>query len=199
MARAGVSPSSGTPTQALSRAAAQQISVTWQAEDPDGDRLLYSVYFRGEGEREWKLLKADIHENTYNIDGDALADGRYFFRITASDREANPPASAREAELVSSPVLIDNTPPVVHAGQPRRNGAAVEIDVEAADASSPLRRCEYSIDAGPWTPLEAADGVIDSPRENFVVRLRSVPAGEHVVVIRAIDTAGNAGLAKVVL
>ena len=100
---------------------------------------------------------------------------------------------------MSVPVLIDNTPPVVHVGAPRRNGPAVELDVEATDAASSLRRCEYSIDAGPWTPLEAVDGVIDSPQESFQVRLRDVAAGEHVIVVRAIDSAGNAGLAKVVI
>jgi hypothetical protein len=196
---ASAGPSAGTPTQALSRASAQQINITWQADDPDGDRLVYALYFRGADEHEWKLLKANLHENTFTIDGDSLADGRYFFRVTASDREANPPASAREAELVSVPVLIDNTPPLVRVSKPRRNGPSVELDVEAIDAASPLRRCEYSIDAGPWTPLESVDGVIDSPQESFQVRLRDVTAGEHVIVIRAIDSAGNAGLAKVVI
>ena len=196
---AGASPSTGTPTQTLSRAAAQQISVTWQADDPDGDRLIYSLSFRGEDEREWKLLKGQLHDNSYTIDGDALADGRYFFRVTASDREANPPSAAREADLISVPVLIDNTPPVVQASAPRRNGGSVALDFEAIDAASPLRRCEYSLDAGPWTPVEAADGVIDSPRESFQLRLADVPAGEHVLVVRAVDSAGNAGLAKVVI
>ena len=196
---AGVSPSSGTPTQTLSRASAQQINITWQAEDSDGDRLIYALYFRGEDEREWKLLKAQLHENTYAIDGDVLADGRYFFRVTASDREANPPSSAKDAELVSVPVLIDNTAPVLQVSAPRRRGAAVEIDFEAVDAASPLRRCEYSIDAGPWIPVEATDGVIDSPRESFQLRLADTPAGEHLLVLRATDSAGNAGLAKVVI
>jgi hypothetical protein len=191
--------STGTPTQTPSRVASQQINISWQADDPDGDRLVYSLWFRGEGEREWKLLHTNIHENAYAVDGDALADGKYFFRVVASDREANPPGLAREAELVSSPVLIDNTPPVVTAGAPRKTASGVEVEFEAVDATSPLRRCEYSVDAGIWIPLEAADGVIDSPREKFVVRLDHLSAEEHVLMLRAVDSANNAGLARVVL
>ncbi len=67
------------------------------------------------------------------------------------------------------------------------------------DRGSSLRRCEYSIDAGPWLPVEAADGVTDSEHERFVIRLEKVAAGEHLVVIRVYDAAGNAGLAKVVV
>lgn len=191
--------SAGTPTQTPSRAASQQINISWQADDPDGDRLVYSLWFRGEGEQEWKLLRTNLHENAYAVDGDALADGKYFFRVVASDREVNPPGLAREAELVSSPVLIDNTPPVVTAGPPRKTANGIEVEFEAVDAASPLRRCEYSVDAGIWIPLEAADGVIDSRREKFVVRLDHLSAGEHVLMLRAVDSANNAGLAKVIL
>ena len=85
--------STGTPTQTLSRAVIQQMLISWQADDPDSDKLVYEVDFRGEGEAQWKFsLKKDLHETTILIDGDALADGRYFFKVTASDREANPPA-----------------------------------------------------------------------------------------------------------
>jgi hypothetical protein len=196
---AAPAPSAGTPTQAASRAASQQININWVAEDADGDRLVYSLWFRGEGEREWKLLRTNIHENAYAVEGDALADGKYFFRVVASDREVNPPGLAREVELVSAPVLIDNTPPVVTAGTPRKTASGVEVEFEAVDAASPLRRCEYSVDAGIWIPLEAADGVIDSNHEKFAVRLDHLAAGEHVLVLRALDSANNAGLAKVIL
>ncbi|MGH9559366.1 MAG: hypothetical protein ACRD30_09000, partial [Bryobacteraceae bacterium] len=146
----------GTPSQTISRASGQQIQISWQADDPEGDRLVYQLYFRGEGERDWKLLRDNLTENTYALDGDSLADGRYYFKVIASDRLSNPAEFAREAELISTPVLIDNTPPVVTAGTPRRDGNTIEIDAEAADAGSALRRCEYSIDAGPWLPVEAA-------------------------------------------
>lgn len=195
----GTSVSGGTPTQTLSRSAPQQINVSWQAEDADGDRLVYSLYFRGEGEKSWKPLRLNVHENSMTLDGDALADGRYYFRVTASDREFNPPAMARDAELISSPVLIDNTPPVITLSEPRRASSGVEISFTAFDAASPLRRCEYSVDAGNWTPLEAVDGVIDSQKEDFHLRIEHLQPGEHLLVIRAVDSANNAGLAKAVL
>lgn len=196
---ASVSTSSGTPTQTLSRAAAQQIVVSWQAEDPDGDRLVYNLYFRGEDERQWKLLKGDLHESAFTFDGDVLADGKYYFRVSASDGEVNPPASARESDLTSTPVMIDNTPPSVTIGNVQHSGAAARIDFEATDAASPLRRCEYSLDALGWVPVEGSDGVIDSQREKFELHLEKLSPGEHLVVIRVLDSANNAGLAKVVL
>jgi len=86
-----------TPTQTLPRAASQQITVAWQAEDPDGDRLVYAAYFRGEGETQWKAAaRATRTRIPVTFDADVLADGKYFFRVVASDREANPPATARK-------------------------------------------------------------------------------------------------------
>ena len=189
----------GTPTQTLPRAASQQITVAWQADDPDGDRLVYNAYFRGEGETQWKLLRSDMHENAITFDADVLADGKYFFRVVASDREANPPATARDAQLVSAPVMIDNTPPAVTIGVVRHSGATAHIEFEAADAASPLRRCEYSLDAASWVPVAAADGVIDSLREKFVLEITGLAPGEHLLAIRAADSANNTGTSKVIL
>jgi hypothetical protein len=155
--------------------------VTWQADDPDGDRLLYSLYFRGEDEKEWKLLRANIAENSLLLDGDVLADGRYYFRVIASDQPSNAANVARTDELVSSPVLIDNTPPVITLSAPRRSNDRVEVDADVVDQTSPLRRFEYSLDAGPWTPVEAADGVTDSPREQYHIAIDRLRAGRAPV------------------
>jgi len=189
----------GTPSQTLSRIPGQQVQIYWQADDPDGDRLIYSLYFRGESETRWKLIRANMSENTYLLEADVFADGRYYFRVVASDSPSNPANLAREAELVSAPILIDSTPPVVTAGAPRRSGTAVDIDVDAEDRGSVLRRCEYSLDAGQWMPVEAEDGVTDSARERFLIHVEKVSAGEHLIVIRVYDAAGNAGLTKVVV
>jgi sugar lactone lactonase YvrE len=191
--------SAGTPTQTLPRASSQQITVSWQAEDPDNDRLVYTLYFRSEDATQWMILKSGTHDTSVTFDGDILADGKYFFRVLASDRESNPPPGAREAQLTSSPVMIDNTPPIVTVGSVKYASGSAHIEFDAADAASPLRRCEYSLDAASWVPVEAADGVIDSLREKFVLDLAGLAPGEHLLVIRAADSANNTGLAKVVL
>jgi hypothetical protein len=191
--------SSGTPTQTLPRASTQQMTIVWQAEDPDGDRLVYNLYFRSEDASQWMLLKSGMHENSITFDGDILADGKYFFRVVASDRDANPPPTAREAQLTSAPVMIDNTPPVVTIGQVRYANGTAHVEFNAVDTASPLRHCEYSIDAQSWVPVQAADGVIDSLREKFVLDLPGLSPGEHLLVLRAADSANNSGLAKVVL
>ncbi len=194
----GPATSSGSPTQTLSRNRSQ-LQLAWQADDPDGDQLVYALYFRGQEEREWKLIRDKLTDTNYPIDQDVLADGRYFFRVVASDSPANAPAAAREAELTSSLVLVDQTPPVVKMGAPRRSATRIEIEIEAADGASPLRRAEYAVDAGQWVPVEPVDGVLDTPGERFTLRIENLPPGEHVIVFRASDAAGNAGLGKVIV
>ncbi len=190
---------SSTASQSVSRGSMTQTQITWQAEDADGDKLIYALYFRGEGETQWKLIRSQMFENSLLLDPDVLADGRYWFRVVASDSPSNAKAYARETELVSPPVVIDNTPPLLKASPVRRQDDRIEIDLEAEDATSALRRCEYALDAGPWQPIEAADGVTDSPKEAFELRLDKVKAGEHLVVFRVYDAAGNAGLLRVVV
>ena len=73
------------------------------------------------------------------------------------------------------------------------------MDIDARDATSPLRLCEFSLDAGFWQPIEAEDGVTDSPSERFHLRLDKLRLGEHLLVVRVFDSANNAGLAKIIV
>lgn len=191
--------STGSTGQAISRQNSTQMQISWQADDADGDKLIFDLYFKGEEETEWKLIRGQMFEYSLLLDPDVLADGRYWFKVVASDRPSNAKEFARETEYISPPVVIDNTPPVLTPGMVARHGDEVEIDLVGEDKTSPLRRCEYAVDAGPWQPVEAADGVTDSLKENFHLQLAKVKPGEHVVVFRAYDSAGNAGLARVVV
>ena len=123
--------------------------------------------------------------------------GAMYFRVVASDRPSNPVETAREGELVSTVVVIDNTPPVVTLSGAQAGGA-FQVVADAVDRGSALRRCEYSVDAGAWTPVEAEDGVTDSAQERFAIRVANLAPGEHVITVRVYDAAGNAGVAKIV-
>ena len=194
----GTKPPDTSPMGTIAHGSGQQIQLAWQADDPDGDKLIYNLYFRGEDESQWKLLRANLTDTAYSMDSDSLADGRYYFRVVASDRPSNPLSTAKEAELTSTPVLIDNTPPVVTLSGPGRTAAGFEIDADAIDRGSTLRRCEYSVDGGLWILVESTEGVTDAPQERFVIALTNLPAGEHVISVRVYDAAGNAGVAKYV-
>jgi hypothetical protein len=191
--------SATSASQSVSRLQTTQTQISWQADDPDGDKLAYSVYFRPEEATVWQLVRSRMFENTLLLDADVFADGRYYFKVVASDSPSNAAAYARESDLVSSAVLIDNTPPLVTLGQPVRDAANVDLDVDAKDKTSPLRLCEFSVDAGSWQPVEAVDGVTDSPQERFHLHIEKLKPGEHLIVVRVYDNANNAGLARVIL
>ena len=190
---ASSSTSAGTASLLASRPAGRQLMLSWVAEDPDSDTLQYSLHFRGEDESQWKLLKQELTENSYTIDADTLADGRYIFRITASDTLSNPSASARTTEFSSVPVQLDQSVPTLEAilsGQP--------LSIKCTDSASPIRRIEYSMNAGRWILLEAADGIYDS-REESATAILTLPVGESIITIRAFDSSLNVALRKLTL
>ena len=190
------SPASGSETQTLGGAGRQVLTISWQAEDPDGDPLTAGVHFRGEDETVWKLLKEDIRESKLEIDSDALADGAYRFRVAVSDRRANPPGVAESVSRESRTILVDHTPPQVRAA-PVDGRQSARFD--ASDAASLLQQAEYSLDAGSWQPVYPDDGILDSRSELFTIRLTDLPPGEHLITLRVRDRAGNAGLGKAVV
>jgi len=88
-------------------------SVLWSAHDDNDDELRYAVYFRGENEHEWKLLKDNLEQKFYSWDTTTLPDGAYYLKIVAADGPSNPPAVARKTERESERFEVDNTPPVI--------------------------------------------------------------------------------------
>lgn len=185
------------PRRIYQRAA---TSLQWTAEDRNGDRLEYAVYYREASETNFKLLRDNLTENFLTIDGQTLADGRYIFRITARDSLSNPANLALSGERTSEPVEIDNTAPVVSpVGSPQISGERARVQFEAIDAASFLTRAEYSVDGGEWQTVYADDGISDSPRERFTVEIPATNASERAITLRVFDFNGNAGNARILV
>jgi sugar lactone lactonase YvrE len=175
------------------------VTLSWQADDPNNDQLVYSLYVKGTDEQEWHLLKDKLHQTNFNIDPGTLPDGKYVAKLVASDEDSNPPELARKSELLSAPFWVDNTPPEVRVLRQNVSEGAAEVVFEVEDSTSPLRSAEVSLDGKEWKDLLSDDGIVDSRKETFTVRLPKLDAGEHVVSVRAYDTAGNLGIGKAIL
>jgi hypothetical protein len=190
---ASSSSSAGTSSLLPTRPVTRNLMVSWVAEDPDSDTLQYTVQFRAEDEADWKPLKTELTDTSFNIDADTLADGRYLFRVAASDVLSNSAATARTADLVSVPVQLDQSAPSLEAALQQNS-----LRVKALDSASPIRRIEYAINAGKWQAMDASDGIYDSREESASAEL-TLAAGESIVTVRAYDASLNVSLKKLVV
>ena len=81
-------------------------------------------------------------------------------------------------------------------------GGAVHVQFHAVDSFSPIKRAEYSLDAGDWHFVEPVDQLSDSKSESydFSLPLTGDASGqEHVVVVRVYDRYDNLVSAKTVV
>ncbi len=184
------------PRRAFQRAAR---AFQWTAEDRNGDKLVYDVYYREVNDANFKLLRENIAETFVTVDGQSLADGRYIIRIVAKDSPDNPAGQFLTGERISEPFDIDNTQPTVAVGSPQITGETARVTFTANDRSSHLARAEYSINGGRWLAVYADDGISDSSDERYSVEVPVRGPGEVVVTLRVFDASGNAGNARAVV
>ena len=183
-------------------------SVLWSAHDDNDDELRFSVYFRGENETDWKLLKDKLEQKFYSWDSTAMPDGAYYLKIVATDAPSNPPAQALTTERESERFVVNNTPPSIGGlkatavrAQGDSNGTDdVIIQFTAHDTMSSIERAQYSVDGGDWIIVTPKKGISDAPEEHYEFSI-SLPAGsasgsEHTVAVRAYDRFENVGSAK---
>jgi hypothetical protein len=166
-------------------------TVQWHASDANGDPLRFRIDVRPEPAGAWTLVVKDLEPSSYSWDTNALPDGRYRLRVTASDDEGNAVGEQLTGEGLSQPFAVDNTPPLVTALEARGETRAVVVTGRAEDASSPLQRIEVSLDDGPWRAVTPDGGFTDERAHTFRARLADVEPGEHLVSVRVVDLVGN--------
>jgi hypothetical protein len=175
------------------------LKVRWKVENPDGDDLAYTLDVRPEGDAEWRPVPtssgADPYTKTdFDWNTEALPDGWYRMRVSATDARSNPRDLALAASYVSPPFLVDNSKPQI-------NGLTVKYPAAtglAADAFSRIDEIAYSVDGGDWVMAYPKDGVFDDVAEAFSLKLPDgLAAGPHTLSIRVADEADNIGAASV--
>ena len=194
----GLPPATNIPPRRIFQRGARALQ--WTAEDRNGDRIEYAVYFREASETDFKLLRENMRENFISIDGLAFADGRYIFKITAKDSPSNPLTQFLSTEKMSETVEIDNTAPTVAAvGTAQVVGDRARVAFEASDSSSYLQNAEFSVNGGEWQTVYSDDGISDGQKERYSLEVPLKNAGEYTITLRVYDANGNVGNARVLV
>ena len=189
------------------------IAVKWTVHDDNDDQMVYSVYYRGDGESRWLLLKDGLNDKFYSFDADFLPDSGYNVKVVASDAASHSPEDALTAEKESPRFEVDTTPPQVENLAAALDVGRIHVTFRAVDGFSPIKRAEYSLDANDWQFVEPVGQISDSRSESYDFRVavpsvaNSSPATaqslnpqmEHVVVVRAYDRYDNVSAAKVII
>jgi sugar lactone lactonase YvrE len=187
------------------------IAVKWKAQDDNDDSMIYSIYYRGDGESRWKLLRDGVDERYVNLDSDLFPDGGYTIRVVASDAPSHSPEDTLTGESTSPRFEVDNTPPHIESLNTRVEGDKLHVTFRAVDSFSPLSRAEYSLDANDWQLVEPVGKISDYKVENydFTVPIPAPSASntaasngatdEHTLVVRVYDRFENMGISKVVV
>jgi len=181
------------------------IGVKWSAHDDNDDQLVYSIYYRGDGETRWLLLKDNLTDKAYSFDASLLPDGGYTVKVVASDAPSHSPGDALTASRESRRFEVDTTPPRVENLTAVLEGSQIHVTFRAGDGFSPLKRAEYSVDAGDWKYVEPVGQLSDARTETYDFKFPLEPAkdgsptSEHVVVVRVYDRYENMGAAKTLI
>ncbi len=178
------------------------IGVKWSAHDENDDQLVYSVFYRGDGETRWLLLKDNLSDKAYSFDASLLPDGGYTVKVVASDAPSHSPGEALTAEKESRRFEVDTTPPRIENLTAAVEAGQIHVTFRAGDGFSTIKRAEYSVDAGEWKYVEPVGQLSDAKTENYDFKIApeaakdGSSAGEHVVVVRVYDRYDNMGAAK---
>ena len=179
------------------------MGVKWSAHDDNDDQLIYSVYYRGDGETQWLLLKDNLQDKAYSFDASLLPDGGYTIKVVASDAPSHSPGEALTASRESRRFEVDTTQPRIENLAASLETGQIHVRFRAEDGFSPIKHAEYSVDAGEWKYIEPVGQISDARVESYDFKAALDPAkdagSEHVIVVRAYDKYDNMGTAKTVL
>jgi hypothetical protein len=162
------------------------LNVSWEATDPNQDRLTYNVFLQKLPGNEWVPLRSNLLEKWLYLDCELFADGKYVLKVQADDGLDNTPAWVKTDAKFSPPFVIDSTAPVLA----EFNSAGNNIRFTASDETSAIAWVSYSLDGKNWYPVFPEDMVSDSKIEKFSFSLNN-PKNSRVLFIKAVDEFEN--------
>jgi outer membrane protein assembly factor BamB len=176
----------------------KKLKLKWSASDPNDDELIYALWFKKDGWKEWVLLEDNLEKNNFDWDTTGVPSGMYQIKVVASDRKENTAEECLAAERISAPVPVAHVPPTVNLKLVRVEGDRALLEATATDPLVRLTEASFAVNGKKWTNVFPTDGLFDSKTENFRFQTEALRPGTYVVVLRVRDAAGNVGSGDVV-
>ncbi|MFH1615772.1 MAG: hypothetical protein ABIG61_11915 [Planctomycetota bacterium] len=168
------------------------FKVTCKADDDNNDKLIYQIDFRKLPRETWIKIKDKLEDAEFEWDTKTVEDGRYEIRVLASDERNNTPAASLTGSRISDPVVVDNTAPVITSAQITAKKTELTVKLTVADKLSIIGTVHYTINgSNEWIAAIPDDSVYDTTTENFLITIQELPAGPHVIAIKAADCLEN--------
>ncbi len=168
------------------------FKIEYKAEDENKDKLVYKIDFRKIGRSNWIEIEDETEAANFEWDSKTVEDGRYEIRVTASDEKSNTSTTKLSGSRVSDPVVVDNTAPVISKADVKVQKAKVTLNLAATDEFTVIGQVQYTVDSNTdWIGTMPEDLVYDTRKENFVIVIEDLKAGEHIVSVKVSDDVGN--------
>lgn len=169
-------------------------TVTWKAEDENGDSLHYTISIRKEGESGWRILEERWTDTLFTFDTVSFPDGLYFLKITASDLPSNPQGSELLVEKISEPLTIDNSSPTIKTFLVVKDKNKLEVSFQAEDSFCYIKEAKFLIRPDEWHVIFPEDGICDSKQESFKIKVNLPPNSDNLITVNVKDSHGNIGV-----
>jgi hypothetical protein len=167
-----------------------QRQITWEASDPNGDKLEYRLALKEESVAAWQDVSgpSPLFEAKFTLPVGQSPDGRYYLRLTASDVSSN----------YGAPLTTSRTSPlfIINNGRPEIQDMAIDpvsgrLTAKIRDKLSVISELAVAVDGGEWRSVSPVDGILDEKSEDLRIILSGVTAGRHTVSIKAVNEAGG--------
>jgi len=160
-------------------------TITWEANDLDGDKLTYSVEYNFDVTNpasEWIILETGLTENKLDIDFSDLPGSTHAqIRVIASDgiRSSNPASVQINVPVKAPEVWIDD----LAWGDTYAVGDEVELSAEAYDLQSELLETPLALE---WRSNLTTN--VLGTGDSLVVD--NLPKGNHIITVKATAASG---------
>jgi hypothetical protein len=161
----------------------QTTTISWSAQDPDGDATTSTVYYSPDGGNTWSALVQDTTESQIQFDPATIPGGEVQFRIVTND-------GFNETTTLLPPVTIPEHAPTAAIATPAGtdfiHGDAVILQGYADDPEDGTL---------PNENLHWFDGNNQEIGTGPLLFVQ-LPVGQHTLTLQAVDSAGQYGSAS---